>query len=72
MSSLRIHIDDKGTIEEGLGLLQVDFANKYIGGGILGSGCVQEEIRFAVCPELIISCLFTEELDPTEALTITG
>lgn len=25
-----------------------DFANKYVGGGVLGSGCVQEEIRYLI------------------------
>ena len=53
-------------------LLQVDFANKYIGGGVLGEGCVQEEIRFLICPELIVSRLITEELDDNECLVMTG
>lgn len=35
-------------------------------------GCVQEEIRFVICPELIISRLFTEALEDNEALSITG
>ena len=51
---------------------QVDFANRYIGGGVLGEGCVQEEIRFLICPELIVSRLFTEELDNNECLVMTG
>ncbi|XP_036319418.1 poly(ADP-ribose) glycohydrolase [Rhagoletis pomonella] len=68
-----LHITSEGTIEDqGLGLLQVDFANKYLGGGVLGSGCVQEEIRFVICPELLISKLFTECLRPTEALLMVG
>ena len=41
----------------GASVLQLDFANKYVGGGVLGNGCVQEEIRFLICPELIVSCL---------------
>jgi len=52
--------------------LQVDFANMYIGGGVLGRGCVQEEIRFVICPELILSLLFTEVLTDNEAVVITG
>lgn len=32
---------------------KVDFANKYLGGGVLTRGCVQEEITFTICPELI-------------------
>lgn len=68
-----LHITSSGTIEDqGQGLLQVDFANKFLGGGVLGSGCVQEEIRFVICPELIISKLFTEALKPCEALLMIG
>ena len=68
-----LHITSEGTIEDqGLGLLQVDFANKFLGGGVLGAGCVQEEIRFVICPELLISKLFTECLKPNEALLMVG
>ncbi|KAG0025902.1 hypothetical protein BGZ81_006769 [Podila clonocystis] len=55
-----------------LGALQLDFANKVIGGGVLDRGAVQEEIRFAICPELIISRLFTQQLQDNEALLIKG
>ena len=62
-----------GTIEDnGTGMMQVDFANKFVGGGVLDEGCVQEEIRFLICPELIVSRLITEELDTNESLLITG
>jgi len=47
-----------------------DFANKFIGGGVLRSGLVQEEI--SVCPELIASLLFTEVLDDNEVMIIIG
>ena len=61
----------RGRIEdEGEGMLQVDFANAYVGGGVLGHGCVQEEIRFLICPELISSMLFTERLGDSEASSI--
>jgi len=43
-----------------------------VGGGVLGQGCVQEEIRFITCPELILSRLFTERLGDTEVLFVTG
>lgn len=63
----------EGNIEnDGDGLLQVDFANRFIGGGVLGGGCVQEEIRFVICPELLCSRLFTECLADNEAVTIMG
>jgi poly(ADP-ribose) glycohydrolase len=52
--------------------LQVDFAHKRIGGKVLGNGCVQEEIRFTVWPELIVSCLFTEVMLDRECVFMTG
>ncbi|CAH0558994.1 unnamed protein product [Brassicogethes aeneus] len=73
LGNTKIHVNSSGTIEDdGLGFLQVDFANKYIGGGVLGYGCVQEEIRFLICPELIVSRLFIEQIGDSEAVIITG
>ncbi|KAJ8264358.1 hypothetical protein GJAV_G00148230 [Gymnothorax javanicus] len=69
----RLHITCEGTIEShGTGMLQVDFANRMVGGGVTGGGLVQEEIRFIINPELIVSRLFTEALDHNECLIITG
>lgn len=68
-----LHVSSEGTIEDdGLGLLQVDFANKFLGGGVLGHGCVQEEIRFLICPEMMVTRLFTEVLDKNECLIMKG
>ncbi|NXT50478.1 PARG glycohydrolase, partial [Pluvianellus socialis] len=52
--------------------LNVDFANRFVGGGVTGAGLVQEEIRFLINPELIVSRLITEVLDHNECLIITG
>ncbi|XP_028279721.1 poly(ADP-ribose) glycohydrolase isoform X2 [Parambassis ranga] len=69
----RLHITYEGTIEnDGYGMLQVDFANRLVGGGVTGHGLVQEEIRFLINPELIVSRLFTEALEHNECLIITG
>ncbi|KAK9966040.1 hypothetical protein ABG768_005091 [Culter alburnus] len=69
----KLHISCDGTIEEqGYGMLQVDFANRFVGGGVTGSGLVQEEIRFLINPELIAARLFTEVLEDNECLIITG
>ena len=69
----KLHVTSEGTIEDnGQGMLQVDFANRYVGGGVLGAGCVQEEIRFLLCPELILSRLFTEQLQDNECLIVVG
>lgn len=54
------------------GLAHADFANMYIGGGVLSGGCVQEEIRFSICPELLLACLCCPVMQPDEALQILG
>ncbi len=41
---------DTESIEDFTGQVKVDFANKFIGGGALHKGCVQEEIMFANHP----------------------
>ncbi|XP_068429916.1 poly(ADP-ribose) glycohydrolase isoform X2 [Clinocottus analis] len=69
----KLHVTSHGTIEtDGRGLLQVDFASCWVGGGVLGAGLVQEEILFLLNPELILSRLFTEKLGDNEVLVITG
>ncbi|XP_044000810.1 poly(ADP-ribose) glycohydrolase isoform X1 [Gambusia affinis] len=69
----KLHVTSEGRIEvEGAQLLQVDFAASRIGGGVLDSGLVQEEILFLMNPELIVARLFTEKLDKDECLIITG
>lgn len=59
-------------IEENHTALQVDFANKFIGGGVLQLGNVQEEIRFVISPECLVSMLLFEEMESNEAILITG
>ncbi|KAI8607887.1 hypothetical protein BC830DRAFT_1174897 [Chytriomyces sp. MP71] len=69
----------KGTIEDydvahdsGQECLQVDFANKLIGGGVLEQGAVQEEILFTIFPELLASLFFCEEMKDNECIFISG
>ncbi|KAG0489905.1 hypothetical protein HPP92_006768 [Vanilla planifolia] len=52
--------------------LEVDFANEYLGGGALHMGCVQEEIRFMINPELIVGMLFMVSMKKNEAIEIIG
>lgn len=62
-----------GRIEECLGMLQIDFANRHLGGGVLRGGCAQEEIRFGICsPELIAGMLFCDDMEDSEAIVIEG
>ncbi|KAF9909962.1 hypothetical protein BX616_011007 [Lobosporangium transversale] len=73
-SYVQVHVDVDNPLEDEApsGALQLDFANKVIGGGVLGYGAVQEEIRFLICPELITSRLFTLQLQDNEAVLIKG
>ena len=52
--------------------LQIDFANKFIGGGVMDRGCVQEEIRFVVNTELLAALLFCEVMEDDESIIIVN
>lgn len=67
-----VQFDSELLIEKADGLLQVDFANSCLGGGVLGRGCVQEEIRFVVCPDMFVARLVCENLGPLEAVLMNG
>ncbi|XP_065339415.1 poly(ADP-ribose) glycohydrolase-like isoform X2 [Cloeon dipterum] len=58
------------SLSEAKGVAQVDFANKGIGGGVLSSGSLQEEIKFITCPELLVSKLFPDEMRDDEAIIV--
>ncbi|KAI3997539.1 hypothetical protein MKX01_029370 [Papaver californicum] len=73
ISLCHLEVLKSGLIEEqNREALEVDFANKYIGGGAIGRGCVQEEIRFMINPELIVGMLFLPCMDDNEAIEIVG
>lgn len=55
-------LKDSGNIEDEGDKIHIDFANRMIGGGVLESGCVQEEIRFLVSPESLVSLVITETI----------
>ncbi|MCQ2818645.1 MAG: poly(ADP-ribose) glycohydrolase [archaeon] len=65
-----INIIEQGSMSDSDGLFHVDFANKYIGGGVLGGGCVQEEILFTVKPECTLSLLLLQVMDDNDAILI--
>ncbi|KAL4465058.1 hypothetical protein ABPG72_012241 [Tetrahymena utriculariae] len=70
-----VQIDEENSIqvyEDKIECIQCDFADKYVGGGVLNKGCVQEEIMFIVSPELIPSILFCERLADNEVVQVSG
>ncbi|EFC46866.1 predicted protein [Naegleria gruberi] len=72
ISNNQVIVLPEGSIEDCENAIHSDFANKYIGGGVLRGGAVQEEIRFALSPECIISRLIVEKLSNNESLLICG
>ncbi|KAF7836569.1 poly(ADP-ribose) glycohydrolase 1-like isoform X1 [Senna tora] len=69
----RFEIHNSGLIEDQSNeAVEVDFANKFLGGGALRRGCVQEEIRFMISPELIAGMLFLPSMADNEAVEIVG
>ncbi len=73
MALCDFEVDENNLIEDsGSDYTKVDFANMYLGGGILNTGCLQEEIMFAVCPELICGLLFMESMTDNEAIIVHG
>jgi hypothetical protein len=67
-----ITVLSEGTIEDSSASFHVDFANEYIGGGVLTGGCVQEEILFLIKPECIATLLFCPKMEDREAIVIIG
>jgi poly(ADP-ribose) glycohydrolase len=62
----------EGGVEDSAGAVQIDFANRFLGGGVLTGGCVQEEIRFSVCPELLAALPFCPAMRDHEAIRLHG
>ncbi|CAK9060457.1 unnamed protein product [Durusdinium trenchii] len=52
--------------------LQADFANAYLGGGVLSGGGTQEECMFVEFPELLALIYLVEKMAPHEAVEIYG
>ncbi|CAH8320107.1 unnamed protein product [Eruca vesicaria subsp. sativa] len=68
-----VEVHTTGGIEDQPGeALEVEFADEYFGGLTLRHGCLQEEIRFMMNPELIAGMLFLPRMDENEAIEIVG
>ncbi|KAL8446689.1 hypothetical protein Emag_004637 [Eimeria magna] len=66
-------VDVNGDILLSDGELQVDFADRFVGGLSVFAGHVaQEELFFAVRPELLVVMLFLQTLADDEALVVKG
>lgn len=66
------HVDNENLIDQsGDHALQVCFGSKYLGGGVLGEGCGEEEFRFCVRPELLIVRLVMDSVGTNETIIVT-
>eukprot|EP01113_Clastostelium_recurvatum_P028760 TRINITY_DN3473_c0_g1_i4.p1 TRINITY_DN3473_c0_g1~~TRINITY_DN3473_c0_g1_i4.p1 ORF type:complete len:551 (-),score=124.31 TRINITY_DN3473_c0_g1_i4:9-1466(-) len=65
-----VHLE--GTIEDSDAQIHADFANQYLGGGVLSGGCVQEEILFGIKPESLVGMLFCAKMEPNESISISN
>ncbi len=46
--------------------------NRFFGGGVLKNGCVQEEILFAMHPELTVGRLMLPRMNDAQAILMHG
>lgn len=67
-----LEVDQDNCVEDSGGhTLQVCFASRHLGGGVLEEGCSEEEIRFVTSPELLVVQLLMEDLEANEAVIVT-
>ena len=65
-------MDSINVVEDSGGhTLQVCSSSQRFGGGILGEGCGNEEMRFCICPELLIGRLVMADVENNEAILVT-
>eukprot|EP00727_Mastigamoeba_balamuthi_P009010 m51a1_g4731 hypothetical protein (417) ;mRNA; r:352691-354236 len=67
-----VRFDSSTPIERSPSALHADFANAFIGGGALHGGNVQEEILFAIKPELLVAMALCPQMTPTESIVVAG
>lgn len=50
----------------------VNFANKYLGGGCMNRGSVQEEILLLICPEILVARAFVKKMNNIQSISMSG
>ena len=61
-----------GRIEDQKETIFIDFSDEMFGGGVLGSGAVQEECLLCAFPEAIAGMLFFSKMQEDECLQVDG
>jgi hypothetical protein len=70
LSSITLHPLGE-SIDDQHDMVRLDFANRWIGGGALSGGAVQEEITFAQCPALNVLRWYQSRLGHAESVVVT-
>ena len=68
-SKTKIHID---SITEQKNNIITNFANKYLGGGCMHLGSVQEEILLLICPEILVARAFVKKMNHIQSISMSG
>ena len=66
---IKIHLD---SITDQKNNIITDFANKYLGGGCMKLGSVQEEILLLICPEILVARAFVKVMNHIQSISISG
>jgi len=61
-----------GSIEDSVADVHAEFANAFIGGGVMTGDFAMEEILFIVKPELMVAMALQNMMSDTEAICISG
>lgn len=61
-----------GALEDSPADLHAEFANAYIGGGVMTGDFAMEEILFLVKPELMVAMALANRMPDTEAICVSG
>ena len=66
---INIHLD---SITEQKECIITNFANKYLGGGCMNEGNVQEEILLLICPEILVARAFVTKMNHIQSISMSG
>jgi len=61
-----------GSLEDCAADVHAEFANAYVGGGVLTGDFAMEELLFLVKPELMVAMAVHNRMSDTEAVTVSG
>ena len=68
-NKIKIHLN---SITEQKNNIITNFANKYLGGGCMHLGSVQEEILLLICPEILVARAFVKKMNHTQSISMSG